>query len=84
MSGGYGSHSVCLSVCVSVSLTTALAATYLIYKSKVRGHSVSCRLLKMCIVWTLLKTFGLRDMAAFACNNDHGLGSFSSKNRFLT
>ena len=39
-------------MCVS-----ALAATYLIYMSKVRHHRVPCRLLKICIVWTSLKMF---------------------------
>ena len=45
---------------------TALAATYMVYVSKVRRHTVSCRLIKICIVWTLLKTFHLGDMALFA------------------
>ena len=31
-------------------------------------------------MWTLLKTFCLGDKAAFACNNDRGLGSFLTKN----
>ena len=43
-----------------------LAATYLVYMSKVRCHVVSRRLLKPCIVWTLLKTFRLGDMVLFA------------------
>ena len=41
-------------LCVSV---TTLAATYLNCMSKVRHHRVPCRLLKICIVWTLLKMF---------------------------
>ena len=36
----YGSRFVCLSVCVFV---TILAATYLVYMSKVRQHTVYCR-----------------------------------------
>ena len=43
MREGYGSRFVCK--CVSV---TALAATYLVYVSKVRRYTVSCRLLKIC------------------------------------
>ena len=54
---------VCLSVCVSV---TALAAIYLVYMSKVMWHIVSCRLLKICIVWISLKKFPSGDMASFA------------------
>ena len=41
---GYSSHFVCVSVCPSV---TTLAATYLVYTSKVRYYTVSCRLLKI-------------------------------------
>ena len=59
--------SVRLSVCVSV---TVLVATHLVYMSKVRRYTVSCRLLKVCIVWTSLKMFHLGDMASFACHND--------------
>ena len=54
MREGYGSHSVCECVCMSV---TALAATYLVCMSKVRHHGVPCRLLKNCIVWISLKMF---------------------------
>ena len=50
MRKGYSSCCVCVSV-------TALVATYLVYMSKVRQHTVSCRLLKICIVWTSLKMF---------------------------
>ena len=59
-------------VCVYVSVT-ALAATYL-----VRRHTVSCRLLRICIVWTLLKTFRLGDMT-FACRDDRQLWLFLDK-----
>ena len=38
--------------------------------SKVRRHTVSCRILKICIVWTSLKMFRSGDMALFACHND--------------
>ena len=58
---------------------TALAATYLVYMSKLRQHTVSSRLLKICIVWTSLKTFHLGDMASFACHDDRQLSSFSTK-----
>ena len=50
---------------------------------KLRRHIVSCRLLKICIVWTLLKIFPSGDMALFACHNDQRLGSFSAKNRSM-
>ena len=50
-------------VCVCVSVTTALAATYLVCMSKVRHHRVPCRLLKICTVWTSLKMFCSGDMA---------------------
>ena len=59
---------------------TALVATYLVYMSKVMRHTVSYRLLKICIVWTSLKTFHLGDMVSFACHNDRRLGFFSTKN----
>ena len=38
--------------------------------SNMRQHTVSCRILKTCIVWTLRKTFPLGDMALFACHDD--------------
>ena len=66
-----------LVVCVSV---TVLAAMYLVYISKVRRHEVSYRLLKICVVWTLLKTFRSTHMVLFVCHNDWQLGSFSTKN----
>ena len=59
---------------------TALTATYLVYMSKARQHTVSCRLLKICIVWASLKTFCSRDMTLFACHDDWRLGSFPTKN----
>ena len=65
MCEGYNSRFV--SVCVSV---TVLVATYPVYMSKVRRHTVSCRLLKIHIVWTSLKTFPSGDMALFAYHND--------------
>ena len=78
MHEGYSSRvCVCLSDCVSV---TALVATYLVYMSKVRWHAVSCRLLKIYIVWTMLKMFRSGDMVLFACHDDQQLGSFSTKN----
>ena len=45
----------------------------------VRCHTVSCRLLKIYISYTVLKTFRLGDMALFACHDDQQLGSFSTK-----
>ena len=79
MRKGYGSCFVCLSVCVCVS-ATVLAATYLVHMSKVRWHTVSCRLLTIYIVWILLKTFPSGDMALYACHDDQRLSSFSTKN----
>ena len=58
---------VVLCVCLSV---TMLAATYLGYMSKVRQYRLSSRLLKICIMWTSLKTFRSGDMALFACYDD--------------
>ena len=66
-------------MCVCVS-DTSLAATYLVYMSKVRRYTVSSRLLKICIVWTSLKMFCSGDMALFACHNDRRLSSSSTKN----
>ena len=67
-------------VCLSV---TSLAATYLVYMSKVRLYTVSCRLLKICIVWTSLETFRLGDMASFVCYDDRRLGSFLTKSTLI-
>ena len=62
MREGYGSHFVC--VCVSACLSvTALSATYLVCMSKLRHRRVSCRLLKLCIVWISLKIFCSGDTA---------------------
>ena len=86
MREGYGNRSVyvyvyvCVLVCLSV---TTLVATYLVYMSKVRRHIVSCRFLKICIVWTSLKMFCSEDMASFACHNDRRLGSFSTKSTVI-
>ena len=44
-------------------ITLAATYMYLVYMPKVRRHTVSCRLLKICIVWTSLKTFRSGDMA---------------------
>ena len=41
---------------------TVLATTYLVCMSIVRHQRVPCRLLKICIVWTLLKMFCSGDM----------------------
>ena len=52
MHKGYGSRSVCLSVCLSV---TTLAATYLVFKSQVKCHWVLHDVFDGWIVWILLK-----------------------------
>ena len=67
---------MCVSVCVSI---TALAATYLVIMSNVSQYRVSCRFLKISIVWTLLEMFCLGDMASFICDDDLRLSSFSTK-----
>ena len=54
---------VILCVCVCVCLLPCLAAMHLVCMSKVRHHRVSCRLLKICVVWASLKMFSLGDMA---------------------
>ena len=59
---------------------TTLAATYLVFMSKVRHHRAHCRLLKICVVWTSLKMFCSGDMALFACHDDRRLGSLSTRN----
>ena len=59
---------------------TTLAATYLVYMSKVSQHTVSCRLLKISIMWTSLKTFHSGDMASFTFLDDRKFGSFSTRN----
>ena len=65
MREGYSSCFVCVSV-----------ATNLFCMSKVRRYTVSCMLLKICIVWTSLKMFYSRDIVSFASHNDWWL-SFS-------
>ena len=80
MREGYGNR-VCVCLCICVCVTT-LAATYLVlnYMSELRLHTVSCRFLKICIVWTLLKMFCLGDVASFTCHDDRQLSAFSTKN----
>ena len=68
---------VVLSVCVSV---TTLTAAYLVYMSKVRQYTISCKLLKICIVWTSLKMFCSGDVALFVCHDHRQLRSFSTEN----
>ena len=72
---------VCVCVCGCVCVcATALAATYLVCMSKVRHHRVPCRLLNICIVWTLLKCFVReiwRDLP------DRLLDSFSTRNTLM-
>ena len=73
-----GSRRAYVSLCVYLSVI-ALAATYLVYLSKVRWHTISCMLLKICIVWISLKTFCSGDMVLFACHDDRQLGSLLTK-----
>ena len=67
---------MCVCVCVCYRDSSYIP----VYMSKVRWYTVSSRLLKICIVWTPLKTFRLGDMTLFACHDDRHLGSFSTKN----
>ena len=67
---------VIVSGCVSLTLTltltlTTLAATYLVYMSKIRLHTVSCRLLKICIVWAYTEnvSFGIHCIAMIIGNS---------------
>ena len=71
---------LCVSVSVCLSLCCHASGYILAYVSKVRRHTVSCRLLKVWIVWTSLKMFPSGDMALSACHDDLRLGSFSTKN----
>ena len=66
------SLSVCVSICLSV---TVLTATYLICKAKVRYHRVLYGVLQICNVWTLLKKLRSKVMALFAyhCCLPHSL-----------
>ena len=66
---------VCVCVCVYVFVCTTLAATYLVCMFEVRHGRVPCRLLKICTMWTSLKTFCSGDMAWFASSDDRWLGS---------
>ena len=45
-----------------------------------RRHTVSCRLLKIRIVWTSLKIFYSGDMALFAYHDDWRLSYLMTKN----
>ena len=56
-----------LSVCVCVCLSaTALTATYLVCKAKVRHHRVIYGVLQIYNVWISLKTLRSKVMALFA------------------
>ena len=61
MREGYGSHSVC--VCLSV---TMLAATHLVFTSKVRCLRVPYGIFQICNVWLLLKMLCSKVLASFA------------------
>ena len=61
-SEGYSRQFVCVCVCVCVCVSvvclsiTALTATYLICKAKVRYHRILYGVLQICNVWISLKT----------------------------
>ena len=70
MREGYGSWFVCVCVyvcvCVCVYLSvTALTATYIILKSKVRYHRDLHGVLNICNVWLPLKALYSKVMASF-------------------
>ena len=64
MRGGYGSHRVCVCVCVYLSVP-ALAVTCLVYKYQLRYCRVPYGVTNVCIVWISLKVCCSRDMALF-------------------
>ena len=63
MCEGYGSYSVCVCVCLSV---IKLAATYLVFKSKMRCHKVPYGDPNACIVWISPTPLSLPVLASFA------------------
>ena len=68
MREGYGSWFVCVYVCVCVCVylsVTALTATYIILKSKVRYHRGLHGVLNICNVWLSLKMLYSKVMASF-------------------
>ena len=77
MHKGYGSHCACLSVCLCVWYRASGYIPGLCVLNEVAA--VSRRILKICIVWTSLKTFHSGDMVLFACHYDRRLCSFSTK-----
>ena len=63
-------------VAVSVCLTM-LAATYLVYISEVRRHTVSCRHNMYCVDFAVNVSFG---RYGIICHDDQQLGSSLTKN----
>ena len=63
MHEGYGSHCVCVSVCLSV---TTLAATNLVHKSQVRRYKVLYGISNACTMWISLKMLCSPVLASFA------------------
>ena len=63
MHESYGSLFVCVCVCVCYH---ASSATYLVYTLKTRCLQTSYGVLKICIVWILLKTLCSKVLATFA------------------
>ena len=74
-SSRFVSEYVCVCVCMCYRTSGYIPGLYVQSEA-----AYSCRLLKICIVWTSLKTFHSGDMALFACHNDQRLRSFSTKN----
>ena len=80
MREGYCSCSLCVYVCICVSITK-LAVTYLVYTLKTRCHYASHGIFKICIVWILLKTLCSKVLATFA--NHHCLLRFLSSSPLM-
>ena len=69
MHEGYGSHFVCVCACVCMYICLSvivLAATYLVYMLKMGVPLISYSVLKIRIVWILLKSLCLKVLATFA------------------
>ena len=61
---------VCVYVCVCLLIYHASGYIPGLHVQSQRQHTVSCRHLKICIVWILLKTFRSGDVALFTCHDD--------------
>ena len=71
-----------LCICLSVYCHHSYSYVYLVCMPKVRHHRAPYRILKICVVWILLKTFYSGDLVLlnFACHDDQQLGSLLMRN----